>query len=121
MSFTHDQYDRYGASVTSVLNDVFTLRSAIRYTETRNAAIGVRDALVGDAGAYDYQLQVKGTNGYNTTQGYTFVDAKFDTFGFDHKTTLGVADDHVIGLTDNPNSNSSPYSNAGDNITLSSL
>jgi iron complex outermembrane receptor protein len=103
------------------LNDIFTLRSAFRYTETRNSAIGVRDALVGDNGTYNYQLQVKGTNGYNTTQGYTFVDAKFDTFGLDHKVTFGAADDHVIGLTDNPDPNASPYSSANDNITLSSI
>ncbi len=119
-SFTHDQYDRYGTSLTSTLNDIFTVRSAFRYTETRNSAIGVRDALVGGDGTYDYQLQVKGTNGYNTTQGYAFVDAKFSTFGLDHKATFGVADDHVIGLTDNPDPNASPYSSAGDNITLSS-
>jgi len=117
-SFTHDQYDRYGTSINAPLNDTFTLRSALRYTETRNQAIGVRDALVGNNGTYDYQLQVKGTNGYDSTQGNTFVDAKFSTFGFDHKATFGVAEDYVIGLTDNPDPNSSPYSSANDNITL---
>jgi iron complex outermembrane receptor protein len=119
-SFTHDQYDRYGTSIISTLNDIFAVRSAFRYSETRNSALGVRDALVGNNGTYDYQLQVKGTNGYNTTQGYSFVDAKFDTFGIDHKVTFGVADDHVIGLTDNPDPNASPYSTAADNLTLSS-
>ena len=116
-AFTHDEYDRYGTSLKASLNDTFTLRSALRYTDSRNSAISLRDKLTGSSGQYSYyQAQVKGVNGYDTTQGYAFLDGKFNTLGFAHNVTVGVAQDHVVGFSatpDNYSSSSDLYTFAG--------
>lgn len=109
-AFCHDEYDRYSTSLKSSLSDAFTLRAALRYTDTRNSSESLRDQIISNSGQYKYyQVQVKGTNGYDTTQGYTFLDAKFDTLGFGHSATFGVAQDHVVGFTATPDTNANDF------------
>lgn len=104
-AFTHDDYDRYSTTLKSALSDSITLRSALRYTDSRNSAISLRDKLTGNSEQYSYyQAQVKGVNGYDTTQGYAFLDGKFNTLGLAHNLTVGVAQDHVVGFSSTPDS-----------------
>jgi iron complex outermembrane receptor protein len=112
-AFTHDEYDRYGTSLKSSLNETFTLRTALRFTDARNSALSVRDRLNGNSQQYSYyQVQVKGVNGSDTTQGYGLLDAKFDTLGLAHKATFGVTQDHVIGFADAPGTSTVNFTGA---------
>jgi len=115
-AFSDDQYDRYGSSIKATLSDAVTVRSALRYTETRNSVESLRGNLTGNSGGdTDSQVQVKGNNGYDSTQGYAFVDVKFSTLGLTHAAIFGIAQDHVVGLTAFPD----PNNGVSDLVTLS--
>jgi len=108
-NFTHDEYNRVGTSVKSQLNDVFTLRSAFRYTETENQSRNMRDSFINNNGDYNYQMQIKSTSQSITAQGYAFIDAAFDTGFIHHDATFGYAQNRVDSRTAYPNTDTSTY------------
>ncbi|MBB4201001.1 hypothetical protein CCR94_00415 [Rhodoblastus sphagnicola] len=108
-NFTHDEYNRVGASLNWRVNDVFTLRSAFRYTAAENRSLNMRDSFINNAGDYNYYMQIKSTNQALTTQGYTFVDAAFSTDFVHHDVTFGYAQTHVDSRNAYPNSDTNKW------------
>lgn len=88
-NFTKDSYTRYGTNFTSKLNDIFTVRAGMRHTATDNRSLNMRGSWINNAGDYTFQMQCKGTNQIDTTQGNVFLDAAFRTGAVAHKTTFG--------------------------------
>ncbi|WP_024280283.1 TonB-dependent receptor [Xanthobacter sp. 126] len=84
------QQNRVGAESKWDLNDIFTVRAAAYNSDvaTRNNIYTVN--LVTDNSGLYYQIAGKNTNFYyNGNTAYTLVDAKFDTWGWQHKVTTG--------------------------------
>ncbi|HBE76190.1 MAG TPA: hypothetical protein DDW65_00145 [Firmicutes bacterium] len=88
--FTEDTFTRYGTEFTSKLNDLFTLRSALRYTASENLSENSRNNLIDDNGDYTVQMQCKGTNQSLVTSGQLFLDASFQVGSISNKLSLGV-------------------------------
>jgi len=108
-NFTHDEYNRVGASLNWKVNDVFTLRSAFRYTASENRSINMRDSFINNAGDYNYYMQIKSTNQALNTQGYTFVDANFTTDFIHHDVTFGYAHTYVESRNAYPNGDTNKW------------
>lgn len=108
-NFTHDEYDRVGTSVKSELNDVFTLRSAFRYTTTENQSLNMRNWFINNNGDYNYYMQAKSTNQMNTAQGYVFMDATFATGTVHHDMTFGYSQNHVESTRAYPNQDTNKW------------
>ncbi|MCW2319138.1 iron complex outermembrane receptor protein [Rhodoblastus acidophilus] len=108
-NFTHDEYNRVGASLNWKVNEVFTVRSAFRYTASENRSINMRDSLINNVGDYNYYMQIKSTNQALTTQGYTFVDANFVTGSIRHDVTFGYAQTYVESRNAYPNSDTNKW------------
>jgi len=103
--YTKDSYGQYGTELTSKLSEIFTLRSAFRYTTADNESPNLRDQFLDDAGHFNEVIYGKGLHQTSTVQGNCFLDAKFETGFLAHKVTLGYAQDYVENLNPFPNQN----------------
>jgi iron complex outermembrane receptor protein len=105
-NFTRDSYTKYGTELTSKLSDSVSVRAAFRYTEAENSDFAMRGNWLNNAGDYNFQAQAKGTNTIDTTQGYGFLDAAFDTGPLKHTVTVGLSMDYAEAQLAYPNGNS---------------
>ena len=102
-NFTKDAYTKYGAILTSTLSDIFSVRAAARYTEAQDSDFAMRGNWLNNAGVYNFQAQAKGLNTIDTIQGYSFLDANFETGPLKHTVTVGLSVDHAEGRSSYPN------------------
>lgn len=94
-SFAKDSYTRYGTSITSKLNDTFSVRAALRHSTIDRSYATYRQSWVNNA--YDYKLRMDYQGNYQTVadQGNVYLDADFNTGTVKHKLTFGWAKDSV--------------------------
>lgn len=90
-TYTRSEKDLVGASITSQLTDVFTLRGAYRYGGMWREYAQITGALTATPGAYNERYITTPRQTEMTNSGYALVDAKFSTFDFAHKVTFGYS------------------------------
>ena len=90
-------YTSYGTKITSNINDIFTIRSAFRYSESEvNGFRSMRNIWTDNAGDYNQQMMYyNGHDEEDTLQGNLFLDSSFNTGFAKHKVTIGYVIDNV--------------------------
>jgi iron complex outermembrane recepter protein len=96
-SIANDSYERYGLRYTKEINNVFSIRSAVRYNDESHYRHRASSALTDNEG--DFTMS---RNYYNTeaiiTQGYSYMDAQFQTGSVGHKMTFGFSEYNIKTL-----------------------
>ena len=101
---SENTHTSYGTGLTSVINSMFTVRTAFRYSDYEsNGFRSMRNVWVDNAGDYKQQMMYYlGQQKEETIQGNIFLDSSFHTGFAKHKVTAGYIVDHV------PESETSP-------------
>jgi iron complex outermembrane receptor protein len=100
-STAKDSYDRYGLGYTKEISDIFTFRSAIRYNDESRYRHRASSALTDNDGNFTMSRNYYDTEAI-TTQGYSFLDAQFQTGSMGHKMTFGFSEDYTKTLSAYP-------------------
>lgn len=87
-AFSDSEHDRVGSRFNWRLDDVFTLRGALSYSEYTEEYT-YTGPTVYSAGNYTQPLYAFAPVENEETSGYLFLDAAFATGAIEHKTTLG--------------------------------
>ena len=87
-AFSDSEHDRVGSRFNWRLDDVFTLRGALSYSEYTEEYT-YTGPTVYSAGNYTQPLYAFAPVDNEETSGYLFLDAAFATGAIEHKTTLG--------------------------------
>jgi len=87
-AFSDSEHDRIGSRFNWRLDDVFTLRGALSYSEYTEEYT-YTGPTVYSAGNYTQPLYAFAPVDNEETSGYLFLDAAFATGAIEHKTTLG--------------------------------
>jgi iron complex outermembrane receptor protein len=87
-AFSDSEHDRVGSRFNWRLDDVFTLRGALSYSEYTEEYT-YTGPTVYSAGNYTQPLYAFAPVENEETSGYLFLDAAFATGSIEHKTTLG--------------------------------
>ncbi len=91
-SFFNDNVVRYGTNVTSKINDTFTLRAGLRYSDIERESLTYREAWQNNTYKFKQRLDYQDTQTL-ATQGNLFLDADFVTGSIQHKLTFGWTKD----------------------------
>ena len=89
---------RAESALTSKINDIFTARVGFSFTSVYfGSYFGNLNYLTtsSDIGKYNQNIWLNLGTLYQTTSGYGFLDAKFDTFGVEHNITAGYYGNHI--------------------------
>ncbi len=99
---SEDSETRAGVEFKTKLDETFSLRSAFRFTRDTDEQINIQNTFLNSEGDYNQTRSWAGWNPYEayTYQGYTYLDANFDTGFLEHKVSVGVADDQTYYLSD---------------------
>lgn len=94
-SYSKDSTTRFGAELSSRLDDRFTLRASLRHADVDREYLLTRQ--VWQNSKYDYKLRVDYQKGYHTVsdQGGLFLDTLLHTGPLTHQITLGTTVDQV--------------------------
>ncbi|MHA6495062.1 TonB-dependent siderophore receptor [Pseudomonas borbori] len=90
-AFSDSEHDRIGSRFNWRLDDTFTLRGALAYTQFTEeyAYTGPTVELATPTGSYTQPLYAFAPVETEETSGYLFLDAEFATGSIQHKTTFG--------------------------------
>jgi len=87
-SFSDSEHDRVGSRFNWRLNDIFTLRGALGYSEYTEEYVYTGPTMYA-SGVYSQPLYAFAPTDKQETSGHLFLDSTFDTASIGHKVTLG--------------------------------
>ncbi|MGY4533664.1 iron complex outermembrane receptor protein [Pseudomonas sp. TE3786] len=87
-SFSDSEHDRVGSRFNWRLNDIFTLRGALGYTEYTEEYVYTGPTMYSST-SYSQPLYAFAPTDKEETSGHLFLDSTFDTASIGHKVTLG--------------------------------
>ncbi len=87
-SFSDSEHDRVGSRFNWRLNDIFTLRGALGYTEYTEEYVYTGPTMYSST-SYSQPLYAFAPTDKEETSGHLFLDSAFNTASIGHKVTLG--------------------------------
>jgi len=97
-------YMSFGAKLSSKINDTFSLRSAVRYSEWQTGRfVSMEPVLTDNSGNYVQEMMIyNGETKKPIIQGNLYLDSSFDTWAIKHKVTVGYGADHIENKSRSP-------------------
>jgi iron complex outermembrane recepter protein len=106
-TYNSSEKDLIGTKFVSELNDIFTLRTAVRYGDMWRENTYIDAILTKTPGIYTESTTQTTRQTESTVAGYSLIDAKFDTASIHHLVTFGYTDAYYY-YTRGPNVTTNP-------------